>query len=210
MQKKFVLAFGYILMVLTLDLLALNFPSWSFLSIRLDNGFDVSKFITWFLGPVLFSLAIHKKPTISYRPWHQSDFIILLGIAAVGILSMLLIPQIPSLNNVYQNQAHLSSQQKFQFIKINLWWITSWAFGWEIMFRYFLLNSMKEKNLKHALWLLPMIEALYHLQKPLPEIFGMFFFSLALTFWAIKRRNFLAPLLGHLIIELVLITYLIF
>lgn len=59
-------------------------------------------------------------------------------------------------------------------------------------------------------WLIvPLIEGVYHLQKPLMEAGGMVFLSLVLTAWTMKRQNILLPFLVHLAIEVGLLVYLL-
>ena len=98
-------------------------------------------------------------------------------------------------------------------------WNLSWLPGWEFLHRYFLLKAVQREALdrgrflpgwRWAQWawlLVPVSETLYHLQKPGLEAVGMFAFSVVLTFWCLKRRNWLFGFLLHLTIEVELLVF---
>lgn len=196
-------------MVLVLDLLVWNYPSFSFLDWKLDSGFDGFKFIFWFVIPSLFVFKANKFKINFPKKINRIDLSVFVAVIVIGLIAILTIPSIEVLKDYYVVKVKLSDSQRLEFLKRNTMWIISWALGWEVLFRSFLFNSFDQSNQKMALWLFPLFEGLYHFQKPFPEIIGMVLFSFFLTYWTIKRKHVLYAIVFHLIIEFELIFFLL-
>ena len=132
---------------------------------------------------------------------------ILGGILFLSFLAMFIIPHIDSLNNYYKAQSNISFDDKIIFAKRLMIWNFSWLIGYEFLFRFVLLKQY----LKHDkyYYVITLLEVLYHFNKPYPEMFGVFFLSIFLTYWVRLRRNFLIALLGHFFVECSLLLFLI-
>lgn len=120
---------------------------------------------------------------------------------------MFIIPHIDSLNNYYKGQSHISFDDKIIFAKRLMIWNFSWLIGYEFLFRFVLLKQC----LKHdkCYYLITLFEVLYHFNKPYPEMLGVFFLSIFLTYWVRLRKNFLIALIGHFLVECSLLLFLI-
>lgn len=209
MNRKLILCLFYVLIVLVLDLLVWNLPDFSFLDWKLESGFDAFKFVFWFIIPSLIVLKANKFKFFLPSKINRVDLGVLIGVIAIGLIAIFTIPHIEVLKNYYVVKVKLSDSQRFEFLQRNALWILSWAIGWEVLFRSFLFNSIDQSNQKMALWLFPLIEGLYHFQKPFPEIIGMVFFSFFLTYWTLKRSHVIYAIVFHLIIEFELIFFLL-
>ena len=123
---------------------------------------------------------------------------------------MALIPLVPSLNALYSRSGDLPMDVRVDLCLNMMVWNFSWIIGWEFLHRYALLRAADGAWPRWGWLLVPLSEGIYHLQKPALEALGMVAFSIALTLYARRRKNFLLPLLAHLIIEIELIVFLVF
>lgn len=225
----------YVAVVLTVDTLAANrtaWPlNWGILSWHLGNilpathggflaRFDLFKFVFWLLIPVCACLRSMDWTYLLRGPWKRPDLLFLAAIAAAGMAAMFLIPLVPALREFYPPRSDLPLEVRFHFFAIQLVWTLSWVVGWEFLHRYALLRAVQREPLDGWLpgwrwtqwgWLLvALAETLYHLQKAWLEAAGMFALSLVLTWWCLRRRNWLLALVVHLIIEVELLLFLTF
>ncbi|MCX8064079.1 MAG: hypothetical protein N3G21_02785 [Candidatus Hydrogenedentes bacterium] len=230
---KFFSAFiiGYIIFVLTLDFLIsmeveipLNFTvlriSISDVFYKMGNvrysahfnclsHFDILKFLTWFMIPLLlFQKRIDLK-WLSIAKLGKPDLCILMVFSAVCILSLGMIFILPSLRNYYSGLGALPKEAKIIFFLQQVFWIISWLPGWELLNRHLLLKESEALYPDKGWLLVPAVETLYHLSKPIPEAVGMFIFSILATFYTKKRRNNIPAFMCHLAIEIGLITLLL-
>lgn len=182
----------------------------SWMKLILLRQFDVFKFVMWFFIPFVFSLWWMDWGALGFRRWKRVDLYLLLGLAALGMAAMILIPLVPSLNATYGGLGHLSSGKKWGTLILQIVWIVSWLPGWEFMHRYVLLRKVSVQWPQFGWILVPVFEGLYHLQKPLLEALGMVVLSIFLTQWTLRRRNVMLPFLVHLIIEIELMVFLLF
>jgi membrane protease YdiL (CAAX protease family) len=215
-SKKWLATFaviGYVGVVLLVDVgasLGVRSPfNWAFFRWHLGHGFDLFKFVAWFVIPLLFSLPRMDWGYLGVTRWRRVDLYVLGGLALACALAVAAIPFFPSLTSTYQGVGHISSAQKWSFAVNNVVWIFSWLLGWEFLHRYVLLRRLSAHWPRFGWLAIPVFEGAYHLIKPLPEMLGMVAFSLILTPWALKRRNVLLPFLAHLIIELELVAFLL-
>lgn len=207
-----VFACVYVAVVLLVDTLAVHAVQapfdWTFLRWRW-GGFDVFKLVFWLVIP--FALCVPRMDwgALGCTRWRRVDLLILLGLAVVGGVAVGCVALFPSLRETYGSMASAPPEAKTHFLLHQLAWVLSWLIGWEFLHRYFLLKPMEEVLPGWGWLIVPVSEGLYHLQKPLLEAGGMVLASLALTWWAMKRRNVTLPFLAHLIIELELIAFLL-
>ncbi|MBI5094451.1 MAG: hypothetical protein HZB26_18695 [Candidatus Hydrogenedentes bacterium] len=176
---------------------------------QFPNGFDLFKFLFWFLIPFLWSLPSLDWRYFGLGRWKRVDRILFPVFLAVGLLSLTLIPHIPSLRSTYHGMGYLSATQKWQYAQIQLLWTLSWLLGWEFLHRYALLRSVAAAWPRFGWLLVPLAEGLYHLQKPPLEALGMVVFSVLACRWTMSRKNILLPFGVHLAIELGLVAYLL-
>jgi membrane protease YdiL (CAAX protease family) len=172
---------------------------------RVFDRFDVFKFVFWFLVPLaLCGRNVDLKAFTTAR-WRKLDWYLFAGFGAIGLLVVFLVPFIPGVREHYAaNTAGIPFGQKIFGFTQYLFWIFSWLLGWEFMHRYFLLQNVAPTWRKYGWLLVPFFEWAYHLQKHFIEAAGMAIFSLALTWYVIKRRNVSLPFLVHLLIEIAL------
>lgn len=223
----------YMILVLGIDTLAAQRVQWPFPWSRLQwhlsttfpslrgtpwSGFDVFKFLFWFVIPFVVSL-----PRMQWRylagKWDRWDGLLIGGLTVLGMLAMFIIPLIPALQATYPSLGHLGAEQKWGYVQRAMIWNFSWLLGWEFLHRYVLLRAVQREELtgrwglptlrwQEWCWLaVPLSETLYHLQKPGLEAIGMCAFSVVLTLWCLIRKNWLVACLVHLIIEVELLVF---
>jgi hypothetical protein len=167
-------------------------------------GADLFKFTTWFLIPFVFCLPSMDWGWYGLKRWKRVDYYILAGAIAVELLAVFSLMLLPKLRSLMPD---LHGESLFRFTMWNL----SWLIGWEFMHRYLLLRRLAVLKFKFAWLAIPIFEAAYHLVwASLAMPLGMLIFSLIATYWSLKRRNGLLPLIAHLIIEFQLTVFLIF
>lgn len=183
---------------------------WTILIWRNSNHFDFFKFTFWLLLPFLVCLHGLDWGWYGLKRWARLDWWILIAGLMVGAAAIVVASLEPSLQRVYGGIAYASAQEKWTFVEEQLIWTFSWLLGWEFLHRYFLpkalAHNLPRRGGVAAMILIPCSEGLYHLQKPLLEAGGMVLFSLASTWWVLRRRNALLPLIIHLAIECQLIA----
>jgi len=207
-------ALVYVAVVLIVDTLAtrgVDVPfNWDILKWQTEGGFDVSRFVLWFLVPLGLVLPTMDWGYFGIRRWHRMDWGVLAACVLVGAVAVLCITLFPSLRAVYGSQADASTEGKWYFLSFNFQWTLSYLVGWRFMHHYLLLRPLSQLWPKYGWLIIPVYEGVYHLQKPLIEAVGMFAASAVLTYWAVKRRNALLPFAAHLIIELELRVFQLF
>jgi hypothetical protein len=208
-----VVIFGYVAAVLAVDTLAATGSSflidWRVFRRQLSNGFDVFKFVAWFVIPFVCCLPWMDWSFFGTRRWKRKDILILLGLAVMGAGAVLATRVFPSLARVYRGYGQHPWHTKWVYLRWSLLWTFSWLVGWEFLHRYFLLTHVQKRWPRFGWLLVPLFEGVYHIQKPLIEAGGMVVFSLFVTRWAALRRNALLPFLAHFIIELELVAFLL-
>jgi membrane protease YdiL (CAAX protease family) len=207
MPKRFLLTTTYVLFALGLDLIFDITKTFS----MFENGFDTRKFLLWLVFPLTYFIAMKPKGEIqaSFAQIKKKDWLIICSISILAVGAMFIIPYIDVLSQYYVDRSHVSNDHKIAFLKFNLFWIFSWALGWEFLIRFLWMNSFETSKRKFCYGLIPLIEILYHYNKPWPEIIGVGALSLVLVHWTIKRKNMLPAMIAHIIIELILVIYLL-
>jgi len=205
-----ILVIVYVAAVLAIDTLAVHGKTWPvdwrFFQWRAYSA-DLFKFIAWFVVPFLVCLPRMDWGYLGVKRWRRFDLYVLAGLAAAGALAVAVIPLFPSLRATYPSMAGYAAAAKWSYAGHNLLWILSWLLGWEFLHRYFLLTPLVKHAPRYGWLLIPVSEGLYHLQKPPLEAAGMVLASLAITYWALKRRNALLPFLAHFMIEIELVAF---
>lgn len=201
---------GYVAIVLVVDTLIAHRVTipfhWSVLHFQ-PYGFDVFKAVAWLIIPLCLTFRMAHWDWFGVKRWRRSDVAVLAGMAAIGALAVLLIKFVPGLRGFYPSYAGMPAQAKIDFaVFYAIWWL-SWLPGWEYMHRFYLLGTV---NARWPVWgwiLVPVFEALYHLQKHPLEAAGMFAMGVVLTWWARKRENVLLPFLAHFLVEAELLAF---
>jgi hypothetical protein len=166
------------------------------------------RFVFWFAIPgVLFLLTVFLEKNnsemmhwldvraVSRKEWYAASVLMLSLVLVIAV-----IPLVPSLSDYYR-PGRINFSRRFL-------WLLAWFPGWELMHRCLLAYHIPRSLPKNFWLLIPLFEGLYHFNKPWPEMSGMFFWSGALTFWTIKRKNACLAILAHLVLECLLIAYL--
>jgi hypothetical protein len=176
------------------------------------SGFDVFKFVAWFLAPFLFLLVLRRIDWgyFGVTRWRRRDVIFLAALIVAGMLAVLSILVFPSLRQWYPSMEEAPAFAKWRFATHALVWTVSWIVGWEFIHRYALLTQLARVAPRFGWLLIPVIEGVYHLQKDPLEAGAMVVFSLVLTRWALVRRNVLLPFLAHLAVEIELLLFQVF
>ncbi len=205
---------AYVIVVLGVDTLAalgLDWPlRWSWFQWQGRNGFDLFKFIFWFVVPFLCCVPRMDWDWFGIKRWKRIDAILLALLVACCVGAVLLVPYLPGVRDYYrQFGGALSAAQKWNFFIFHLVWTFSWLIGWEFLHRYALLRRADAAWPRFGWLLVPLSETLYHLQKPPIEAAGMALFALVATAWTRNRRNMLAPFIAHLAIEIALGLFLL-
>lgn len=166
------------------------------------------RFIFWFVVPLIFFLltvysAKNRSEILHWldvRDLSRKEWQAASAVMACMVLVIAVIPLIPSLADYYK-PGRISVGRR-------LIWLSAWFPGWELMHRCLLAYHIPRSLPRHAWLLIPLFEGLYHFNKPLPEMVGMFVWSGALTFWTIRRKNACLAIFAHLTLECLLIAYL--
>jgi succinate dehydrogenase hydrophobic anchor subunit len=166
------------------------------------------RFVFWFAVPfVFFLLTVYSAKdrrdilhwldvrSVSRKEWYVASALMLCLVLVIAV-----IPIIPSLADYYKPRRINFS---YRFL-----WLLAWFPGWELMHRCLLAYHIPRSLPKYFWLLIPLFEGLYHFNKPLPEMLGMFAWSGALTFYTIRRKNACLAILAHLVLECLLIAYL--
>ena len=107
---------AYVALVLGMDVLATqgaDFPfHWRILLHFRPGGFDVFKFVAWFVIPVLVALPFLDKHAFTFKRWQRKDAYILAGLIGIGALAVLVIPVIPGVRELYRGHGAMSAAQK--------------------------------------------------------------------------------------------------
>ncbi|MCC6795025.1 MAG: CPBP family intramembrane metalloprotease [Candidatus Hydrogenedentes bacterium] len=195
------------------DLGAIDFTiKWSVFSWRGDGAlaqFDFFKFVFWLVVPAAICLPRMDWGYFGFARWKRADIYLLLGMVAIGIASVLSILYIPQLREWYPSASKHSSAVKISMLYQQFLWTASWLLGWEFMHRYFLLRAVAEKWPRWGWLLVPVSEALYHLQKDPIEMAAMFVAGIAFTVWTVTRKNLMLPLIVHGSVEVGLAAFLV-
>lgn len=204
---------GYVLAVLLVDTLAaleVRTPiDWRVFQWTSENGIDWFKFVTWFVIPFALCLRGMDWGYFGFNRWKRRDWILLIGLGALGFMAVLAINVFPSLREYYPSYRDASWPQKWEIVGRGMLWTFSWLVGWEFLHRYFLLRPFVARWPRYGWLIVPFSEGVYHLQKAPIETGGMVLFSLILTAWALRRRNALLPFLAHLVIEIEVVLFMV-
>lgn len=173
------------------------------------SNFDTLKFLTWLILPLcLFHKKVDSK-WFTIKNLSKLDLWLTIAFSIVCILSLGGIIILPSLSSYYPGMGHLPLGIRLTFFIQQIFWLISWLPGWEFLNRHLLLRASEDLCKDKGWIIVPIVETLYHLSKPLPEIFGMLIFSILATLYTQRRKNNIPPFLCHLIIELGLVTLLV-
>lgn len=184
-----------------------SLSSLSWMLVPAGQSFDLFKFCFWLLLPLLCCLPWLDGGWLGAGRMEARDWLGLLVIAALGAVVMQLIPWVPELRQQYPGLSFLPAGVKQEYLIAQLLWLASWLLGWEFLHRYLLLRAGLSLSARWGWLLVPVVEGLYHLQKPMLEMLGMVALSVVLTQWTVRRRTLLPALLAHLLIELELLLY---
>lgn len=182
-------------------------PTWSYdwLHARVLRQFDVFKFVFWLLVPLLISWRRLDWKALTTARWRSLDWKLFYAAAGIGLLVVCAVPFIPGVRETYVGDfSRIPLEARLLATASQLLWVASWMIGWEFMHRYFLVQAVVPRWSRFGWLLVPFFEWAYHLQKHWIEALGMLLFSLALTWYTVRRRNMALPFLVHLVIEIAL------
>ena len=167
--------------------------------------FDLFKLTAWGLIPFLLCLWRLDTGWFGTSRWKRSDRTLLLVCCVMAVAAVGLVRFVPQLAEIYPPApSGWTFSKRLLMFGGGLLWVVSWLPAYEFLHRYFLLRRVAADFPKYGWLVVPLSDTLYHLQKPPLEAAGMLVFSLLATWWTLKRRNLLLPLLVHLVIEVVL------
>jgi len=177
--------------------------------ITVFDNFDLYKFIFWLILPfVLFNKFIDFQ-WFSLKYWQKQDYLIFLFFCLLCLFSLVFVILSPTLRMFYPGTGTIPISQKIQFFLQQFFWIISWLPGWEFLNRHLLLRACRQLSKGSGWFFVTIVETLYHIFKPMLEIFGMFIFSIVACLWSQKRENNLMAFFCHFIIEIGLIFILL-
>ncbi len=184
-------------------------PEFAPLRSLLWGGLDLLKLALWLVIPLALWNRRIDPGWLDPRRASRRDLVAILGLAALASAAFAVIPMVPELRKEYPSLVHLAPEAKRSLLGRGILWNLSWLPGWELCYRYLLLD-LGERRWPGRGWLLvPLLEGFHHLQKPWPEAIGSVLLSLVLTPWALRRRNLVAPALVHFLLEISLLLFLV-
>lgn len=161
----------------------------------------VDKFLFYFLVPALITRLFFRQSLREYGfrlgDWKAGLVFTLIGIAAMTPILHLL-------------AANDESMRAYYLPLLNPWLpleVGLSMFGWEFIWRGWLLNGYQRAFGDHALWLQAVPFALMHLGKPPIETFSTIFGGFAFGWVAWRTRSFLYPFLIHWYIYTTIILF---
>jgi hypothetical protein len=182
---------------------------WGRLSLILPGGFDFSAFSIFFLLPLAanrfkFPFRYYLPPGMGRRE--------VLGVVAGVLLAAIVIFLSFHSDSVRKFYSGLSGARgktgsgwgRFGF---QLVWVLSWLPGYEFLHRHVLLKRFAPLAGGRGWLLVPALEFIFHLQKPLLEAAGAAAFGLIATWWTKKTDNGGVAFLMHFWIELVFLVF---
>jgi membrane protease YdiL (CAAX protease family) len=167
--------------------------------------FDLFKLTAWGVIPFLLCLWRLDTGWFGMGRWKRSDRTLLIACCVLAVAAVGLVRLVPQLAEIYPAAPRgWTFSKRLILFGGGLLWVASWLPAWEFLHRYFLLRRVSADFPKYGWLVVPLSETLYHLHKPPLETAGMLVFSLLATWWTLKRRNLLLPLLVHLVVEVAL------
>ncbi|MBM3153092.1 MAG: CPBP family intramembrane metalloprotease [Chloroflexi bacterium] len=153
-----------------------------------DKGLE--RVAIYFVIPTLITLFIFReKPGVygfTLGDWKAGVSLTILSIALIAPVLWLVARNDPSMQSYYRDEA------------TGLPWNTLIdLFGWEYIFRGWLLFGYARKFGPEAIWLQAVPFAVAHLSKPALETFSTIFGGFAFGWVAWRTKSFLYPLLIH-------------
>jgi len=185
--------------------------------------FDYFKFLFWLAAPLVWCVAMHfaargRSDSSSMRwdwgyfgfsRWKRVDYYLLLILMALGVVCVAAILFIPALREYYPSSSRLPWDAKLSVLRRQLLWNISWLPAWEFMHRYFLLRPLAERWPRWGWLIVPLYEGAYHLQKHPLEALLMFGAGMVFTWWTLRRKNLMLPLIVHGSVEVGLMAFLV-
>jgi membrane protease YdiL (CAAX protease family) len=168
---------------------------------RVTPWVDLDRLIFYFLVPAAITLVFFRQPLRDYGmrlgDWKAGLILTLIGI---GIMTPIL---------SWMGQSDPVTRNYYRFM-LSAWLpldVAVGMFGWEFLFRGWLLNGYQRKFGDHAIWLQAVPFALMHLNKPPIETFSTIFGGFAFGWIAWRTRSFFYPFLIHWYIQVVIIIF---
>ena len=202
----------YVAVVLSIDALATSGTRWPIdwrMFVWMRGAFDIFKFTTWLVIPLVWSLREFDWGYYGWTRWTPADLGLCAALVIGGIVAVALIPNVPGVNTYYRPRVYRSAEAEWRAWARRSVWTISWLPGWELLHRYVLLRRLRAISPVFAVITVALFEGVYHLQKPLLECIGMVLLSIMLSSWAVRRVNGLLPLVVHASIEAALSVFMI-
>ena len=161
---------------------------------HITSSLYLDRLILYLLLPLIFILVILREPPSHYGfqlgDWRAGLLITLLGIILVAPILYFAVRLDPAM------------QDYFGGLRVsNILWITFLdLFGWEFLFRGYVLFGYEKEFKGNALWLQAVPFALAHLGKPSLETLSTIFGGFAFGWVAWRTRSFLYPFLIHMFV----------
>lgn len=151
---------------------------------------EINQTILFFVAPLLFIVLVFRESPRDYGftlgDWRAGLVLTLGGILLMTPVIWLLAKFDPSSETYYKDMA------------VGLPWNTlGQIFGWEFMFRGFVLFGYARKFGPDALWIQSVPFALLHIGKPEIETLSTIFGGFAFGWVAWRTKSFLYPFLIH-------------
>ncbi len=163
------------------------FPGWKAtgLSTKL-----IDRTLLYFVVPMLVILIVFRqKPSefgFSFGDWKAGIILTIGGMVFIAPIIWLVVHGNPAIREFYQAKV------------AGLPWSTFWdLFGWEFLFRGWLLFGLARKFGLEAIWLQAVPFALAHIGKPEIEALSTIFGGFAFGWIAWRTRSFVYPFLIH-------------
>lgn len=161
---------------------------------HITSSLYLDRLILYLLLPLIFILVILREPPSHYGfqlgDWRAGLLITLMGIILVTPILYFAVRLDPAMQD-YFGELRVS----------NILWITFLdLFGWEFLFRGYVLFGYEKEFKGNALWLQAVPFALAHLGKPSLETLSTIFGGFAFGWVAWRTRSFLYPFLIHMFV----------
>ncbi len=157
---------------------------------HITSSTEINQTILFFLAPLLFILLVFRQSPREYGltlgDWRAGLVITIGGIVLMTPIIWFLAKLDPTAEAYYKDMA------------ADLPWNTfGQIFGWEFMFRGFILFGYARKFGPDALWIQAVPFALLHIGKPEIETLSTIFGGFAFGWVAWRTKSFLYPFLIH-------------
>ena len=165
-----------------------------------------------FMGfaPLLLLILSSKMNLLDFGfrlPSRKKEAIVLIVLAFTVLMPLIIFF---SGQDAFQDYYSLKKESLFNFLVLIILPSLIYYFAEEFLFRGFLFWGLWHKIKYHSFWITSLIFSIFHLSKPLPEVFFAFFASLIFCYLSLKTKSFVPAAVAHFLVAIALNALIVF